>query len=126
MFAEEVVAFSGASADMDKLWKNPRTLKVDNSSTPISKIMFQRWFNYMFISNALNYSGMFSSPFGQGIYKVRRRLDFMRLPGVLNDILEKRFRAKVRAVTNGQFAHSNAALQDLCKFDLAGLGYEMP
>ncbi|MCB1705613.1 MAG: hypothetical protein KDI17_12160 [Halioglobus sp.] len=125
-FAEEIVAFSGASTDLEKLWQRRRTRKAANTSVPISRTLCQRWFNYFFISSALNYSGMFSSSFGKGIYKVRRRLDFVRLPDSINEILERRFSARVYAMTNGKFARSNGALQEMCKFDLAALGYEMP
>jgi hypothetical protein len=124
-FAQEIVSFSGASADLSKLWKNPGALKVENSNTAISKIMFQRWFNYLFISNALNYSGMFSSMLGQGAYKARGRLGFLQLPGFINDAMERKFRVTVASKMDGQFARSNSALQRLCKFDLAELGYEL-
>ena len=124
-FIGEIVEFSGADTNVDSLLPEGSAPRRVNKTRPISAIMFQRWFNYFFVSNGVNYSGLFSSATDQGIFKLRRRLEFVRLPEALDRRLERQFRSKVMRHTEGAFSQSNTELQKLVSHDLRSLGYEL-
>ncbi|MDZ7783508.1 MAG: hypothetical protein U5K56_11455 [Halioglobus sp.] len=87
--------------------------------------MFQRWFNYFFISHGLNYSGLVASEVGKGMYRVRQKLDFLRLPNFIDERMERSFQHKVEERTTGVFVKGNQLLQEMSGYDLGALGYEV-
>lgn len=125
LFLEEIVTFSGSTVDVDMLLAKPNLLRRQNETRRMSLIIFQRWFNYIFISNALNYSGLITSKVNEGAYRARRYLDFLKLPAFLDKRLESRFRQEVERHTRGEFSQSNHLLQAMCDHNLKELGYEM-
>jgi len=125
VFLQHVVEFSGVQTDITPLIEKSGAVARVNANKPISAIAFQRWFNAIFISNAMNYSGMFRSEKNEGAYAIRGKLDWVRLPSALNERMEKKFREAISEYTLGKFEQSNQQLQALCRYDLAELGYAL-
>lgn len=113
----------GESIPASALRKNALGRQV-NDNASLTFITLQRWANALLVRSPLNATGLLKET---DMRFFKRSLRLRRSPArtPLDGWLERRFARIVEEGTRGAFARSNAALQQLCDYDLSAYGYEM-
>jgi len=95
--------------------------KKVNKNQPLVNLYFQRILN-LFLSSPFNYAGILEST-EQRVHQRIKRSKKNLFPSFTNDWLEDDFSQTVNNAFSGQFAESNARLQQLTGLDLTSYGY---
>lgn len=94
-----------------------------NKNQPLVSLYLQRLQNLL-LSSPFNYAGPLASTEERGHQRIKRSKN-NPLPAFTNNWFEDDFRQTVSSAFAGQFASSNARLQQLTGLDLAAYGYEI-